>query len=154
MERGGKAESGEIRYLKEANRKLLQQNHKLLSEMERCSQDLQGARSKVTQHRGLGQRCFTCITLSNDKEFSLILQGGVVVEWLSSGMQSKGSGVPALVLPLRFQRLGISFQVAIWLKYCQSNIKSLKNNQTTNLLFCTIPQNEFISTAFSSLFGI
>ncbi|KAK3087562.1 hypothetical protein FSP39_007553 [Pinctada imbricata] len=49
MERGGKSESGEIRYLKEANRKLLQQNHKLLSEMERCSQDLQGARSKVLE---------------------------------------------------------------------------------------------------------
>ena len=111
MERGGKAESGEIRYLKEANRKLLQQNHKLLSEMERCSQDLQGARSKVMYYmcsifittsywarwsgaartsRGLGQRYCTCITFSNDKEFSIVLWGAAAVEWLSSWYAEQG----------------------------------------------------------------
>lgn len=47
MERGSQQESGEIRYLKEANKKLLQQNHKLLGEMERYSDELNAARSKV-----------------------------------------------------------------------------------------------------------
>lgn len=49
MERGSQQESGEIRYLKEANKKLLQQNHKLLGEMERYSDELNAARSKVCQ---------------------------------------------------------------------------------------------------------
>ena len=34
-------------YLKEANRKLLLQNQKLLVETERCSRELLGAKSKV-----------------------------------------------------------------------------------------------------------
>ena len=42
-----KNESAEIRYLKEANRKLLLQNQKLLVETEKCSRDLLGAKSKV-----------------------------------------------------------------------------------------------------------
>ncbi|XP_034299480.2 coiled-coil domain-containing protein 18 isoform X1 [Magallana gigas] len=49
MERGSQQESGEIRYLKEANKKLLQQNHKLLGEMERYSDELNAARSKVQE---------------------------------------------------------------------------------------------------------
>ncbi|XP_078326319.1 uncharacterized protein LOC111125234 isoform X2 [Crassostrea virginica] len=49
MEKGSQQESGEIRYLKESNKKLLQQNHKLLEEMERYSQELNAARSKVLE---------------------------------------------------------------------------------------------------------
>ncbi|XP_048774009.2 coiled-coil domain-containing protein 18-like isoform X2 [Ostrea edulis] len=49
MERGSQQESGEIRYMKEANKKLLQQNHKLLEEMERYSQELNAAKSKVQE---------------------------------------------------------------------------------------------------------
>lgn len=38
---------GEVKYLKEANRKLLQQNHKLLTEIEKCSQGYHSAKAKV-----------------------------------------------------------------------------------------------------------
>ena len=40
-------ESAEVKYLKEANRKLLLQNQKLLVETEKCSRELLGAKSKV-----------------------------------------------------------------------------------------------------------
>lgn len=40
-------EPDDSRYLREANKKLLMQNQKLLNEMEKCSQEVNGSRAKV-----------------------------------------------------------------------------------------------------------
>ena len=59
--------------------------------------------------------------------------GGGRIVLKALGLRNKGSGVWTRVLPLGFQRLGIScFKFIVWLKYCYSHVKSSKLKKQLN----------------------